>query len=106
MQPQGRVTAAGVVEQTDVGKDHRIDAKGRRAIDGALPVGRSSRLGEGIDRHQNLAVTRLGVADTFDHRLVVEIQAGDGKPSRNRESQPTPHHRPRHRGAGRFADRR
>jgi hypothetical protein len=71
------VTAAGVVEQTDVGQDHRIDAKRRRAIDGALPVGRSSRLGEGIDRHQNLAVTRLGVADTFDHRLVVEIQAGE-----------------------------
>jgi hypothetical protein len=49
------VTPAGVVEQADVGQDHRIDAESGRAIDGALPVGGASGLGEGIDRHQHLA---------------------------------------------------
>jgi len=38
--------------------------------------------------------------------LVTDLDRPHSKPSRNQESPPTPHHHPRHRGAGRFAGRR
>jgi len=38
--------------------------------------------------------------------LIADVDRTHSKPSRNQESQPTPHHRPRHRGAERFAGRR
>ena len=77
VQAQIRVALAGVVEQADVGQDHRVDAEVGRTIDGAPPVGFAPRLREGIDRHQYMLAARVGVLDALDHRLLIEVEPGE-----------------------------
>ena len=67
---------AGVVQEADIGEDHRIDAEIGGAVDGAVPVGLAAGLREGVDRHQHVLAARMGVVDSFDHRLLIKIEAG------------------------------
>ena len=68
---------AGVIEQADVGEDHRVDAEIGGTIDGAMPVGLAAGLREGVDRHQHVLAARVRVLDALDHRLLVEVEAGE-----------------------------
>ncbi len=68
---------AGVVEQADVGEDHRVDAEICGAVDGTVPVSLAPRLREGVDRHQHVLAARMGVVDALDHRLLIKIEAGE-----------------------------
>ncbi len=71
------MAAAGVVEQADIGQNRRIDTEFRRPIDGLVPVGLTSRLREGIDRHQDFLAALMRIADTFDERLLVKVEPGE-----------------------------
>ena len=71
------MTFAGVVEKADVGEDNGIDAERGGAVDGLVPVGLAPRLREGVDRYQHVFAARVGVADAFDHRFLVEVEAGE-----------------------------
>lgn len=76
MQSQIRVTLTGVIEQADIGKDHRIGAKSGCSVNGVMPFSSTSWLGEGVDGNQDLALFGLRVANAFGDLLFIEIEAG------------------------------
>lgn len=54
MKTQVRMARGRMIENGDVGRDHRIGAAGCRVVDGTPPDADVAGPGEGVDGHQNL----------------------------------------------------
>ena len=75
MQAQLRVGPHGVSHQPWIGQDDRIHAQCHGLIHGLAPGFGIGRLGVGVERHEHLAPTRMGIRDATADGRFVEVQA-------------------------------
>jgi len=77
MQPQLGMLAAGIIAEAHIGQDHRIGLQFGGVVHRLMPdLGRACA-GEGVDGHQHLGATLMGIGDAVGQFRTAEIQAGE-----------------------------